>query len=95
MMYVYCIIKVIECIVHSQRGITYVSKWFTACDVGTYGENCSTLCGHCFETKQCHHINGTCINGCNSGYHGLLCTDGKHILNFCHNNKITKIYKLL
>lgn len=44
-----------------------------------YGENCSRPCGHCLESKQCHHINGTCTNGCDSGYQGSLCTEGKHI----------------
>lgn len=28
------------------------------------------------EPKQCHHINGTCINGCDSGYQGPNCTEG-------------------
>lgn len=24
----------------------------------------------------CHHVNGTCMNGCASGYRGFKCTDG-------------------
>lgn len=65
-----------------KRDINHALKHFAACEVGTYGENCSNQCGHCFETEQCHHINGTCMNGCDSGFHGLLCTDGKHVLIF-------------
>eukprot|EP00105_Crassostrea_gigas_P041322 XP_019925470.1 PREDICTED: receptor-type tyrosine-protein phosphatase T isoform X2 [Crassostrea gigas] len=39
-----------------------------------FGERCSSSCGHCLGSEQCHHINGTCMNGCASGYEGELCT---------------------
>lgn len=29
---------------------------------------------------QCNHINGTCMNGCDSGFEGLNCTKGKFIV---------------
>lgn len=38
-------------------------------------KNCSIICGYCHESEQCHHINGTCINGCASGYQGAKCTE--------------------
>lgn len=77
---------------------TCFKTFFTACEVWTYGENCSKQCGHCFETEQCHHINGTCMNGCDSGFHGLLCTDGKHVLIFTisqYNVTIRQILKCI
>lgn len=49
-----------------------------ACTDGMYGDNCSTPCGHCFESQQCDNVNGTCLNGCDSGYKGISCTEGKH-----------------
>ncbi|XP_062612923.1 receptor-type tyrosine-protein phosphatase epsilon-like isoform X2 [Saccostrea cucullata] len=39
-----------------------------------YGINCSKKCGNCLDELQCHHINGTCLNGCSSGYKDELCT---------------------
>lgn len=47
-----------------------------ACDSNFYGENCSLPCGHCLDSKQCHHINGTCLNGCDGGHQGLNCMEG-------------------
>lgn len=49
-----------------------------ACTGGMYGSNCSVICGNCFESQQCHHINGTCMNGCSRGYQGVHCTEGLH-----------------
>lgn len=42
-----------------------------------YGEHCSKLCGKCRDLKQCNHINGTCLHGCEVGYDGQTCTDSK------------------
>lgn len=47
------------------------------CDGKMFGDNCSKSCGDCLGSEQCHHINGTCLNGCASGYEGELCTKGK------------------
>lgn len=49
---------------------------FIDCSKNMYGKNCSIPCGHCFNSEQCHHINGTCMNGCDSGYKGFNCTEG-------------------
>lgn len=49
------------------------------CDGNLYGENCPMRCGHCVRSEQCHQINGTCMNGCDSGYQGSICMEG----NFC------------
>nr|XP_034322209.1 platelet endothelial aggregation receptor 1-like isoform X1 [Crassostrea gigas] len=44
------------------------------CSVGKFGQNCSYLCGNCLQKEQCHHINGTCLNGCVENYNGNYCT---------------------
>lgn len=49
-----------------------------ACASGMYGQNCSVPCGNCLPLEQCHHINGTCMNGCASGYKGSRCTEGEN-----------------
>lgn len=41
-----------------------------------YGENCSKSCGNCKNSQQCHHIDGTCMNGCENGYQGSKCHKG-------------------
>ena len=46
------------------------------CAFGKYGLNCSSVCGHCSDLSDCVHIDGTCQNGCQSGYQGRLCKDG-------------------
>lgn len=48
----------------------------TDCDGKMFGESCNEFCGHCLGFEQCQHINGTCMNGCASGYEGELCTKG-------------------
>ena len=53
----------------------------TECDNGTFGQDCLESCGSCFGEKQCHHTNGTCLNGCNAGYQGLNCTEGNFYFN--------------
>lgn len=49
---------------------------FSACDGNMYGANCTKKCGTCLRSKQCDHINGTCINGCDRGFHGSECIEG-------------------
>ena len=46
------------------------------CVPGNYGEDCSSVCGNCFDGDSCHHINGSCLDGCSPGYQGSLCTEG-------------------
>ncbi|XP_078328732.1 uncharacterized protein LOC111112398 [Crassostrea virginica] len=43
------------------------------CPLGTYGENCQSLCGSCLMQNQCSHIDGVCSGGCAAGYTGNLC----------------------
>ena len=46
------------------------------CDGRTFGQNCSQSCGKCLNNDQCDPINGSCLNGCDSGYHGTKCKEG-------------------
>ena len=49
----------------------------TECQKNKYGLNCSKTCGNCRESSQCHHINGSCLNGCDPGFQGEKCNMGK------------------
>ncbi|XP_078330531.1 uncharacterized protein LOC144624546 [Crassostrea virginica] len=42
-------------------------------DEGHYGEVCQDQCGHFADIINCHHVNGTCLNGCERGYMGPNC----------------------
>nr|XP_022299957.1 receptor-type tyrosine-protein phosphatase T-like isoform X2 [Crassostrea virginica] len=44
------------------------------CDGGMYGQACSKTCGSCINNTQCHHINGSCLQGCGPGHLGDKCT---------------------
>nr|XP_022306415.1 platelet endothelial aggregation receptor 1-like isoform X2 [Crassostrea virginica] len=43
------------------------------CAVGFYGDGCQKQCRHCINMMQCHHVNGTCLGGCEPGYKGDNC----------------------
>ena len=49
------------------------------CSNMTFGQDCNNTCGHCLNNDVCHHVNGTCLRGCNPGYHGDLCATRKKI----------------
>lgn len=46
---------------------------FKVCSKGMYGFDCNETCGNCYDQKECHPGNGTCLNGCNDGFLGKLC----------------------
>nr|XP_022290416.1 scavenger receptor class F member 2-like [Crassostrea virginica] len=43
------------------------------CNGYKYGQDCNLTCGHCLDDKQCHHVNGRCIRGCEVGFEGETC----------------------
>lgn len=49
---------------------------FLECDGNMYGVNCTEKCGSCFNFEQCHHLDGTCMKGCDRGFHGSRCIEG-------------------
>lgn len=53
-----------------------ISDILLECRYGYYGERCSNECGHCLNNTACHHVTGTCENGCEPGYKAPNCTDG-------------------
>ncbi|XP_062616358.1 multiple epidermal growth factor-like domains protein 10, partial [Saccostrea cucullata] len=46
------------------------------CDPGKFGEKCKGICGMCIG--ECYHINGTCSEGCQTGYQGDLCEEDEN-----------------
>lgn len=48
------------------------------CPVGLYGDHCNNNCGNCLNNTNCHHVNGTCSEGCDPGYYEHNCTEGEH-----------------
>ena len=54
--------------------------FITVCDGKKYGVNCTEDCGSCLNLEQCHHVNGSCLNGCNAGYRSQDCTEGKRLI---------------
>ena len=46
------------------------------CAIGTYGLNCTMVCGQCTEISDCSNVNGICGSGCNPGYIGANCKEG-------------------
>ena len=46
---------------------------FLECSYGKYGVGCEMSCGHCTNKGLCHHVNGTCLGGCEQGYTGGFC----------------------
>ena len=53
---------------------------FSECDGGTYGADCRYHCGHCLDKQLCDAIDGSCLNGCSSGYLGAKCTESNYDL---------------
>ena len=49
------------------------------CDTGYFGAQCAKPCSeHCAGIDNtCNNVNGTCNMGCDPGYNGSLCTQGK------------------
>ena len=47
------------------------------CSDGTYGKKCQDMCGYCADLDVCLHTNGSCPNGCEAGYQGILCKKRK------------------
>lgn len=53
---------------------------FVECDDGTFGRNCSGLCGHCQYVAACHKETGECPPVCQQGYEGIYCNRSKQNL---------------
>lgn len=54
---------------------------FLECDDGTFGTDCSGVCGHCHRGAQCDKSTGMCASGCAPGYEGIYCNKSKISVN--------------
>lgn len=51
--------------------------WFSECDAGFYGVNCSSSCsGNCEDGDPCNKVTGHCDSGCQPGYRNDKCDEG-------------------
>ena len=55
---------------------TFINYFTVECDGRKYGMECSQMCGKCYRSEQCHHLNGSCPNGCDVGIFGENCVTG-------------------
>ena len=70
--YFYCF-RFFTSVANLSRGFVLI-----ACSNGTYGKECNHTCGYCLDQDECHHINGTCVKGCDPGYLGDVCKTGTY-----------------
>ena len=40
------------------------------CGDKTFGAECKEPCGNCKKMEPCHHVDGNCLSGCESGVYG-------------------------
>ena len=54
-------------------------------------------CGNCASGEVCNHVNGMCPSGCDPGWVGGLCSEGKshyyHVTSFSFHIKLKKLSK--
>lgn len=50
---------------------------FAECNDGMFGDLRQSQCGHCLDLSKCHHVNGTCLDGCKPGYISKFCNQCK------------------
>ncbi|XP_061194994.1 multiple epidermal growth factor-like domains protein 10 [Saccostrea echinata] len=55
------------------KEITAIKVTNSKCDGNEYGDSCNETCRKCMDSEPCHHVNGSCVNGCESGYQGNKC----------------------
>ena len=54
--------------------------YFTECDVGLFGNNCSKNCSvTCENPGVCHKVTGHCNGSCLEGWEGDMCENGKYV----------------
>ena len=68
--------------IHCTNDITYC---LSECTPNSYGIDCLENCGNCSTGGNCHHVNGTCLHGCNEGVYGDKCKTGEFVRLYNHN----------
>ena len=70
------------------NGLFYMLKtplivFLSECSVGFYGVNCLQNCSMtCGLPGDCHRITGYCNGGCQRGWTGVMCEEGKRSINY-------------
>lgn len=59
---------------------------------GKYGAGCQSVCGHCDNLTQCHHVDGTCLSGCLPGYRLEQCKERKYTINLTYIIQTGSVY---
>ena len=64
---------------HNERlfSILYQLDTVLECEQFTYVLVCNQACGNCSKGEQCHHVNGSCLNGCEVGMYGDKCDNSE------------------
>lgn len=54
------------------------SVFLTECQKWWFGDKCGQKCkGHCRDNSTCNHVTGQCDEGCDPGWTGTRCDDGR------------------
>ena len=53
---------------------------FAECSNYSYGPGCNQTCGQYLDDLPCHHVNGSCLEGCAPGFEREDCKTGKVFL---------------
>ena len=56
--------------------VIFYTNFFSECTDKRYGPECRNVCQNCLNGEQCHHVNGSCPNGCDKGTYGDNCDIG-------------------
>lgn len=51
---------------------------------------CKQMCGRCYGNEQCHHVKGTCPNGCDAGVYEPYCKTGELVIKCFSGKKNTR-----
>ena len=71
--------NMLQCLTHRSK-VTHAFVWtflndlfLIECRDQTYGAECKEQCGNCKYMEHCHHVDGICPSGCESGVYGRTC----------------------
>lgn len=92
----WCCYDAISITLWSQILKTYINFMYLACNATWYGAGCKYQCGNCINKGDCHHVNGSCLLGCQEGFTGDFCFKRKLcIYNVEKHLLITKPWKTI
>lgn len=64
----------VKCVIYLSNNL-YIHIKHLACNATWFGDGCKSQCGYCLGENNCHHVNGSCLLGCQEGFTGDLCFD--------------------